>query len=61
MSNILAVRVTTGNRLHFFPLRALCRFQGDHVLVQVEGELHMGKVERITPLERRRAKTARTG
>jgi cell fate regulator YaaT (PSP1 superfamily) len=50
MSNILSVRVTSGNRLLQFRSEPYVVSQGDHVLVQVQGELHMGKVERITPL-----------
>ncbi len=50
MSNILSVRVTSGNRLLQFRSEPYVVSQGDHILVQVQGELHMGKVERITPL-----------
>ncbi len=50
MSNILSVRVTSGNLLLQFRSEPYVVSQGDHVLVQVQGELHMGKVERITPL-----------
>jgi cell fate regulator YaaT (PSP1 superfamily) len=50
MSNILAVRVFTGNRLLFYRSDPYVVSPGDHVLIQVEGELQMGVVERITPI-----------
>jgi cell fate regulator YaaT (PSP1 superfamily) len=50
MSNILAVRVSTGNRLLFYRSDPYVVSLGDHVLIQVEGELQMGKVERVTPV-----------
>lgn len=52
MSNILSVRVTSGNRLLQFRSEPYVVSTGDHVLVQVQGELHMGKVERIAPMAR---------
>ncbi|SDB51091.1 Cell fate regulator YaaT, PSP1 superfamily (controls sporulation, competence, biofilm development) [Desulfonatronum thiosulfatophilum] len=50
MSNILAVRIASGNRMLFYRSEPYVVTVGDHVLVQVEGEIHMGKVERTTPL-----------
>ncbi|GAB6057895.1 PSP1 domain-containing protein [Desulfonatronum parangueonense] len=50
MSNILAVCIASGNRLLFYRSEPYVVTVGDHVLVQVDGEIHMGKVERTTPM-----------
>jgi len=49
MSQILAVRIPIGNRLFFFRSGPCVVTMGDHVLAQVDGELHMGRVERVSP------------
>jgi cell fate regulator YaaT (PSP1 superfamily) len=49
MSQILAVRIPLGNRLHFFRSGPCVVKVGDYVLAEVDGELHMGKVERASP------------
>lgn len=50
MSNILSVRIASGNRLLRFRSEPYVVSQGDHVLIQVQGDMYMGRVERITPL-----------
>ena len=50
MSNILAVRIQSGNRMLQYRSEPYVVSLRDHVLIQVEGELHMGRVERITPV-----------
>ncbi|HDQ41520.1 MAG TPA: hypothetical protein ENN39_10905 [Desulfonatronum sp.] len=50
MSHILAVRIPVGNRLYFYHSGAYVMAVGDHALVHVEGDLHMGRVERISPM-----------
>lgn len=50
MNHILAVRIPIGNRLFFYRTGPCVVAVGGHVLAQVDGELHMGKVERVMPL-----------
>lgn len=50
MRHILAVRIPIGNKLLFFRSEPYVVAVGNHVLVQVEGELQMGKVERVAPV-----------
>ncbi len=49
MGQILAVRIPIGNRLYFFRSGPCVVTVGDHILAQVDGELHMGRVERVSP------------
>lgn len=50
MSHLLAVRIPVGNRLFFYHSGPYVVTAGDHVLVHAEGDLHMGAVERVSPL-----------
>lgn len=50
MSHILAVRIPIGNRLAFFASGPYVVSVGDQVLCHVDGDLHMGGVERVSPL-----------
>lgn len=49
MNARLAVRIPIGNKLLFFRSGPYVVSAGDHVLVQVEGDLQMGRVERAEP------------
>ncbi len=50
MSHLLAVRIPIGNRLSFFTSGPYVVSVGDQVLSHVDGDLHMGRVERVSPL-----------